>query len=592
VSFLRELIHVMRWRVAKAIVLTVLAGALEGLGLVLLVPLLHALGIATTESGTGRLGVLLAWIGLGRDPTLPAVLALLAGLAVLQTAITHWQTREGYALEHEFVAIERDRMYRAIAGTSWSFFVARRASDFVHLLTAELQRAGIAAYQLLSLLAAASVTLAYAVVAIALSPAMSLLAFVAGLLPLLITWSSLGDSQQASIAVSEANASVYAAAIEHLGAMKTTKSYGAEGRTATLFAGLAGEVSHANARVMNAHTNQRAFVQLVSMTVLVVLLYVAARVLALPSADILVLLLIFGRLTPRLSTLQSGTQTLLSLVPSWAAVERLRWECESSTEQRPTDRRGIRLASDVLLENVSYRYERGKRDALREVTISVHAGTIVGLTGVSGCGKTTVADLLLGLLSPTGGRILIDGVRLDARDGAAWREQIGYVAQDTFLFHDTVRANLCWAAPAASDDDLREALRLAAADAFVAALPDGLDTIVGDRGVRLSGGERQRLALARALLRRPRLLILDEATSALDAENERAIQESIDGLRGAMTIVVITHRLTTLRRADAIYVMDDGAVVEMGRWNDLLQREGRLTALARAQGVLHATGAR
>jgi ATP-binding cassette, subfamily C, bacterial len=415
---------------------------------------------------------------------------------------------------------------------------------------------------------------------------------VAGLLPLVVTWSSLRDSQRASTEVSNANASVYAGAIEHLAAMKTTKSYGAEGRTGTLFASLAADVSYANARVMNAHTNQRAFVQLVSMGVLVALLYVAARILALPSADILVLLLIFGRLTPRLSALQSGTQTLLSLVPSWSAVERLLADCEAAAEFQPSDAPAVPLASEVVLDRVSYRYERGARDAVREVTVSVRAGTIVGLTGVSGCGKSTVADLLLGLLSPMAGRILVDGVPLDARTAAAWREQIGYVGQDTFLFHDTVRANLRWAAPAASDEDVREALRLASADAFVAALPDGLGTVVGDRGVRLSGGERQRLALARALLRRPRLLILDEATSALDAENERAIQESIDGLRGTMTIVLITHRLTTLRHADAIYVMDDGAVVETGRWDDLVKREGRLTALARAQGVLHVAEAR
>jgi ATP-binding cassette subfamily C protein len=162
--------------------------------------------------------------------------------------------------------------------------------------------------------------------------------------------------------------------------------------------------------------------------------------------------------------------------------------------------------------------------------------------GPSGAGKTTVADLVAGLIFPDRGRVTVDGKELTPARIGRWRERIGYVGQEPFLFHDTVRANLLWAAPGASEDDLREALRAAAAWGFVARLPHGLDTVVGDRGVRLSGGERQRLALARALLRRPDLLILDEATSNIDAGNERRIGAAVRRLRGSLAILVITHR--------------------------------------------------
>jgi ATP-binding cassette subfamily C protein len=192
----------------------------------------------------------------------------------------------------------------------------------------------------------------------------------------------------------------------------------------------------------------------------------------------------------------------------------------------------------------------------------------------------------MGLIMPTSGRVLVDGTPLGAERIRAWRDQIGYVAQDTFLFHDSVRANLLWACPGASEADIHEALRLAAAAEFVAELPRGMETVVGDRGVRLSGGERQRLALARALLRKPSLLLLDEATSNLDAENERRVQEAWEQLRGRLTILVITHRLSAIRGADVIHVLDRGRVIEAGDWDTLVANEhGQFRALCRLQGI-------
>ena len=182
---------------------------------------------------------------------------------------------------------------------------------------------------------------------------------------------------------------------------------------------------------------------------------------------------------------------------------------------------------------------------------------------------------------------MVDGNMLEPRLLRPWREQIGYVAQDTFLFNDTVRSNLLWACPEAGEEEIWQALKLAAAAGFISELPEGLETVLGDRGVRLSGGERQRLALARALLREPSLLILDEATSALDSKNERRIQDAIDRLHGSVTILVITHRLSTVREADVIYVLESGRVVESGTWEALISNEdGRFSALAGAQGIL------
>jgi ATP-binding cassette subfamily B protein len=209
---------------------------------------------------------------------------------------------------------------------------------------------------------------------------------------------------------------------------------------------------------------------------------------------------------------------------------------------------------------------------------------MVALVGESGSGKSTVTDLVLGLQIPGKGQVLIDGVPLGDWKQNSFRERVGYVPQDPQLFHSTIRDNLLWSYADAKEDDLWEALRLANAAAFVKELPQGINTVVGDRGVRLSGGQRQRIALARALLRKPELLILDEATSALDSESERLIQQSIEQVAHDTTILVVAHRLSTIAKADQVYVLRQGRVVEEGPFSVLSVRPGGiLNAMLAAQ---------
>jgi ATP-binding cassette subfamily C protein len=206
---------------------------------------------------------------------------------------------------------------------------------------------------------------------------------------------------------------------------------------------------------------------------------------------------------------------------------------------------------------------------LENICYKIPINTTTAIVGQSGAGKSTLADILLGLLSPTG-TLKIDTTPLDESRITSWRNIVSYVPQETSLFHDTVRANLIWTHPDATDENLWEALKLAALDHVVQNLPNQLDTLIGDKGIHLSGGERQRLALARALLRKPQVLILDEATSALDTLNEEIIYETLHNLHGKITIIMIAHRFSTIRAADTILVLDKGKLVEHGTIKDLL----------------------
>jgi ATP-binding cassette, subfamily C, bacterial len=322
-------------------------------------------------------------------------------------------------------------------------------------------------------------------------------------------------------------------------------------------------------------------------------LYVSLEVLSIPAAGLLLLLLLFNRMVPLFSAIQLDYQQYLNALPAFAGVMEVQARCEAAAEFKDEQFKGelsgrVELHRDIRLEDLSFTYGgEGAPPAIRDLNLTIRAGETAAIVGPSGAGKSTIADLIIGLVAPDRGHVLVDGIPLRPELISSWRSQIGYVAQDTFLFNDTIRANLLWACPGANEEEIDRALRLAAAEDFVRNLPEGMETILGDRGVRLSGGERQRLALARALLREPSLLILDEATSALDSENERRIQKAIEGLHGRMTILIITHRLSAIRGADIIHVLERGRLIESGSWEALMGNgNGRFSALAGAQGIL------
>jgi ABC-type multidrug transport system fused ATPase/permease subunit len=199
----------------------------------------------------------------------------------------------------------------------------------------------------------------------------------------------------------------------------------------------------------------------------------------------------------------------------------------------------------------------------------VKPGQVVGFVGPSGAGKTTLVDTVLGLIAPDSGTIEVGGVRLDRIDMQAWRRKIGYVSQDTFLFHDTVANNIRWSAPDTPMRAVDAAGQAAGLSRLIEQLPRGYETMVGDRGAKLSGGQRQRISMARALLREPALLILDEATSSLDSLSEQDMVAVLNSLRGKMSVIVVAHRFTAVRNADFIYVLDQGRIVEQGTWDSL-----------------------
>jgi ATP-binding cassette, subfamily B, bacterial MsbA len=261
--------------------------------------------------------------------------------------------------------------------------------------------------------------------------------------------------------------------------------------------------------------------------------------------------------------------------PGLIAAERIFefMDSPSEVQDRASARPFTNVRKSIRFENVSFAYENDAQ-VLNQVSFEVPAGSVVALVGHSGAGKTTIADLLARFYDPSFGEITVDGVDLREFSTRSLRAHLGVVAQDTVLFHETVRANIAYGLTDVPDARVEQAARAAHAHEFIRQLPNGYDTLLGERGTRLSGGQRQRLAIARAVLRDPAILILDEATSALDSESERLVQEATDQLLRGRTVFVIAHRLSTIRHADQIIVLREGRIVERGRHDDLLTLDG------------------
>jgi ATP-binding cassette, subfamily C, bacterial len=584
-AFAAALARFAGWRLVPALSVALALALTEGAGLVLLVPLLGTIGLVVGEGATSGMA---AWTGrvfatVGLTPSLVSVLAVFLAVSVLYATLYRWHLLLTPALEQQFILALKERLYRAIVSARWSFLVQRRMTDMGHALLSDMERVSGSAHQLLTLVASCAVAVIYIGVAARLSPGLTLLVCAGGVATLLLVRERNRRSANRSAALSEANRRVYAMVTESLSGLKVAKSVGAEPRDVEVYRALTRASSSRYLELLRSFADAKRRLDLASAVGVVVLLLVAVLRFDVRGPGLLLIVFVFARIMPRMLALQGSTQLFLAGLPAYASITRLIAACEADADGLAAGGQPrVDVTRSVTFDAVRFAYASGPA-VLDQFTLTVKAGHTTALVGASGAGKSTVADLTMGLLSPSAGQVLIDGSPLAGHMRPAWRHSIGYVPQDGFLFHDTIRRNMLWACPSAGDADIWNSLETAAASSFVARLPDGLDTEVGDRGVRLSGGERQRLALARALLLKPSLLILDEATSALDSANEGQILEAVARLRGQLTILLITHRLSTVRQADAIHVLAGGRIVESGTWMELTARDGAFQALWRTQ---------
>ena len=291
-------------------------------------------------------------------------------------------------------------------------------------------------------------------------------------------------------------------------------------------------------------------------------------------SDILPVLSLFGAAAFRLlPTLSQVINSFMSININRPIVNDLYADLALPIPGVTTDQKSRKLLDRIDVEGLSFSYARTTRGALNNVSISIRRGEAVGLIGSSGSGKSTLVDILLGLLEPTSGRVLVDGHDIQ-ENLRGWQDQIGYVPQSIFLTDDTLRRNVAFGLPKdkIDDDAVKSAIRSAQLEEFVANLPDGMETVVGERGVRLSGGQRQRIGIARALYNNPDVLVLDEATSSLDTETEHGVMQAVQALQGDKTVIIVAHRLSTVEYCDRLYRLENAQIVDEGTFSEVTSR--------------------
>lgn len=559
---------------AKTIALVLLAAITEGISIGLLVPLLTLFGRdAAAIDLVLRDGPLEPVFGPSLSFGLPAIFLALIAIVSLRAVLVCWGDIVSAHMVQNFTRNLRLSLFQSVAAADWSFLSTRRSADLNHSLTADVDRIQTSLWMWLALIRAAAATVMYLIVSLAISPTLTVAALAAGVVMLVAMRPLRRRARMYGDSVTQRRQEQYRVVGRFLEGMKASKAFAAEALYVDALARTLDGMRETMLGYVRLNSSATMTAQIASVIALAGFSYLALVPLQQSAAETATMLILYFRLFPRALLMQTSAQELNASLSALETVLETKRLCDERKEPDDERRSGAApLERGIDFRNAGFRYPDQQRDALSNATLHIPARKITAIIGPTGSGKSTLADLMMGLLAPRQGEILIDGAPLTADNARAWRARISYVPQAPMLIHDTVRANLLLANPSASGDEIDAALEKANAAAFVRRLPADLDTLVGDRGHFLSGGEQQRLALARALLRRPSLLVLDEATSALDWEHEAAMADCIKSLAKELAVVAIAHRPAIIAIADHIVVLDNGDVAEQGAPQELLAR--------------------
>lgn len=586
----------------------ILASVLDAFAFTLLIPFLNAL-FKQQELIPGKLGWLAniqhRTVGAFLDPGQPmaslrAVIFVILGLVLAKNVFVWLGGQLGAGLQEYVTRDLRDAVFRHLQRLPFGYFQRTKTGQIMSTVLADTEQTRAVITEVVTrTLQNGTMILVNVAVLLMISARLTLLALVIAPVLTLALQPILKKLRRGHRRLRGEYGEITSVLQEVISGVRLVKSFRGEPYEDVRFMRASDLYSSGAARITRIAFLSQPLTELIGTTIAVLILWIGAQQAlsvgqSMDGARLITFMIIVMRLLPPLKQLSQMPTTAQQ---SLAAAERLFAVLDQSTEEQ-TDRgtrtvTGVREGGGLEFDHVTFAYE--EEPVLVDVSFRARRGDIIALVGPSGAGKSTLVDLIPRFYEPTAGRILLDGVDTKEIRLDSLRSLTGVVSQDTVLFNDTVLRNIAYGAAAAkSRDEVIRAARDANAHEFIMQLPQGYDTVLGERGTRLSGGQRQRLAIARALLSDPPILILDEATSALDAESERLVQEAIERLLEGRTVFVIAHRLSTVAHASLILVLDRGKVVERGTHEELLARRGmyhRLHSLQFRPGVPSATTA-
>ena len=558
-----------------------LAAITEGFGIALLLPLIEMVGVGDGGGGKNqsnvKSGLQAVLNGMGIGDSMIGILFFIGFVFLIKGLIVFSDNAYHSHLKSQLLREIKGLMFDQYSTMDYGYYSRRSTGHFINVINDQIAKLLVTFDTYKVFLSTGIMTLAYLCVALLLAWNFALMAIGAGFV-LLFFFRLL-------------NRYVHKLSRKTVREQTTLNKFLVQTIQSFKYLVSTAQISHLRKGVMNSvgklssYLRSQGLAQALTLAVnepvtvffILLVIIIQITVLEAPLAPIFVVLVLFNRAMSQMIGVQNAWQRTLNHIGSLESVER---EFDIlGKSQEPSGKIPLNpLERGIELRQVSFSYGSKSPNVLSDINLTIHANTTVAFVGESGAGKSTLVDMLTLLLKPRRGEILIDRTPSDKVDLKSWRSQIGYVSQETVVFDDTIANNICmWKGDYNTDADVRRRVEYAAGQAyaehFIRQLPNQFSTLVGDRGVRLSGGQRQRLFLARELYKNPRLLILDEATSSLDSETEHYIQESIEALKGSITVVIIAHRLSTIKNADYIYVLDKGRVIEQGTHKELAAKD-------------------
>lgn len=574
-------------RIYIIFVLTLFAGIAEGFGFLMLIPMLPALGgfelgqsdqaVNDTEAISGIAGWMQDFVVLlGLQDSLVAILVIITVAFILKGFLVFFAHGYNVVLKGRLQRELRNRMSNHYSEMQYGYYSSRDTGHFLNIIQAQIDgllgsfssfvKTGM---QLVN-------SFVYLVMGFLIAWRFGLMALVMGILLLILFRRLNAYTRALSRKSSKENGHFSKLVVQTLQAFKYLT---ATARMETIKKDIAHSVSRLSGYQIRrglAASLTDAVREPIAVVAIMLIVITQLVVLQQPLGPVLISILLFYRGIGAAMAIQGNLQGLMSSIGS-AELVRDEFIKQQLYQESGGNQKIARFSKEIELRNVCFQYDKHLKEVLRDISLTIPINTTVALVGESGAGKSTLVDMLTLMLRPTEGNILIDGMLGNEIHLTSWRQQIGYVSQETVVFDDTIANNICfWEGDPTRDKALMARIIKAAKQAhiahFIETLGEGYQTLVGERGIRLSGGQRQRLFIARELFRKPNLLILDEATSALDSESEREIQKSIDKLKGSTTVVLIAHRLSTIRNVDRVYVFDKGRLIEQGSYKTLRNR--------------------
>ena len=551
----------------RILILSIAVSLTGGISIVMLVPMLGLLEVSTGSASALKF-LMLPLQGLPNAVQITVMIGVYFSLIVLK-AYLGWllKIQQSEFLE-EYSLTLRQELYHAVSTAKWEQLAAEKQTDTIDLFTSQCSQVSYGVSMIIELLS--SVVTAFVSLGIALWLSLPVTVFVlilgcgfAGVFRHLMKESKYYGDEMIRI-----NRALYYELYSQLRSIKEVRSYGVQKEHAEFFDEISRSAKDAKLKFMRRQAFPSMLYSIAAAGMIAVIFLLCVLLFHIDTARLMVLVYVFTRLWPVFSGSINKITTIQTTVPAYEklmeALRTLSVERTGQAQALP-----IQFEKEIEFRNVCFAYQGSGEAVLHNVNFTLKKGSITALMGRSGAGKTTIADLLMGFLEPTSGEILIDGIRLSAENLSGWRHDLGYIPQEPLILNATVRENLKRFHPAATQTEMEKALRKASIWDVVEKLPHGMDTVLGDGGIRLSGGERQRIVLARVLLGNPKLIVMDEATSAMDYESEMAVRNAIRNLNEPATILIIAHRLATVRTANYGLVLENGKITENGPLQEL-----------------------